>query len=269
MLSGQLEAHGSLLEDLLYYMDGESVDVVDTQHERSLGTYDAVYFRYWGATQGHAIAAARYCKLKGIPFVDQEVLREGSQNKITQYMNLHEAGVPIPKTLIGNSVCLAGYYRQYEFSFPLILKSISGTRGQDNYLVNSEEEMKSIFTDNPETIFVMQSFIPNNGDYRVIVMGDSVVAVIERKASGSSHLNNTSQGGSADWIPVDALPAEVQAQSIRAAKFFKRDIAGVDMVRSLDDGKYYCFEVNRSPQIEHATFEKEKAALLAEYLTSL
>ena len=267
--SKRIEARAALLEDLLYLFDGKRVEVVDIASNCSLTEYSAVYFRHWGQRQGHALAAARFCKFKGIPFVDSEVLRVGSQNKITQYMNLFEARVPIPKTLIGSPAQLAKQYVRYDFSFPLILKSIGGTRGSDNYLAHGAEEMQQIFTDNPDAFFVMQSFVPNDRDFRVIVMGDRVVGVIERKASSGSHLNNTSQGGTAAMVPVDSLPEEVRRLSVRAAQFFGRQIAGVDIVRSTADGKYYCFEVNRSPQIEHASFESEKAKLLAEYLVSL
>jgi glutathione synthase/RimK-type ligase-like ATP-grasp enzyme len=267
--NSQLTVNTCMLEDLLYLLDGDKADVIDTTNECSLTSYDSVYFRYWGQTQGHAIAAARFCKLKGIPFVDTEVLRVGSQNKITQYMNLYEAKVPIPRTLIGKSAQLTARHAQYGFAFPLVLKAIGGTRGRDNYLARDASQMQQIFSDNPEIIFVMQGFIPNDRDYRVIVMGDKVVAVIERKASGDTHLNNTSQGGSAAMVPIDTLPAAVLAQSVHAAQFFGRQIAGVDMVKSLADGNYYCFEVNRAPQIEQATYPEEKAALLAGYLSSL
>ncbi|HUC90247.1 MAG TPA: ATP-grasp domain-containing protein [Patescibacteria group bacterium] len=263
-----IEASAATLEDLIFYFDGDKAEIM-VDHEHKLGDYQAVYFRHWSLAPGHGLAAARYCKLRGIPFVDKEVLRTGSQNKISQYMNLYEAKVDIPKTLIGNTKRLEESYAEFGFSFPMILKSISGTRGQDNYLARDQQAMRRIFAQNPNVIFVMQEFIANDGDYRVIVMGDEVVAVIRRQATGDTHLNNTSQGGSAKLVPVTDLPSEVCEMSVRAAKFFGRDIAGVDIVKSLDNGKYYCFEVNRAPQIEHSSFEHEKAVLLARYLKSL
>jgi len=267
--SDQLGVYTCLLEDLVFSITSDFVDVLDTANDCSLADYDVVYFRYWGQTQGHAIAAARFCKLKGVPFVDSEVLRVGSQNKITQYMNLYEAGVAIPHTLIGKAAHLTALYERFDFTFPFILKATNGTRGKDNYLVHDRNHMQQIFTDNPTLTFVLQEFLPNNGDYRVVVMGDKVVLVIERKANQGTHLNNTSQGGDASIVPVDSLPEEVLKMSVRAAQFFGRQIAGVDIVQSTSDGKYYCFEVNRAPQIEHATFETEKARLLADYLAKL
>lgn len=263
------EVSSALFEDLLFALDEASVDVVDTASGRSLAEYDAIYFRYWGDAQGSALAAARFCKLKGVPFIDSEVLRQGSFNKITQYMNLYESGVPFPKTLIAPGSQLLARYKHYGFDFPFVLKSAGGTRGQDNYVVRDEAEMRAVIENNPMLTFVLQAFVPNDGDYRVIVMGDRVVMVIKRKAVGDTHLNNTSQGGSAEVVPVESLPAEVLDLSVRAAIFFGRQVAGVDMVESIGDGRWYCFEVNRSPQIEHASFEREKAAQLVRYLKVL
>jgi RimK family alpha-L-glutamate ligase len=263
-----IQASAATLEDLIFYFDGDKAEIM-VDHEHKLGDYQAVYFRHWSLAPGHGMAAARYCKFRDIPFVDKEVLYAGSQNKISQCMNLYEAKVPIPKTLIGNTKRLEESYAEFGFSFPVILKSIIGTRGQDNYLARDQEAMRCIFAENPKVIFAMQEFIANDGDYRVIVMGDEVVAVIRRQATGDTHLNNTSQGGSAKLIPVAEMPIDVCEMSVRAANFFGRDIAGVDIVRSLDNGNYYCFEVNRAPQIEHSSFEHEKAVLLAKYLKSL
>jgi glutathione synthase/RimK-type ligase-like ATP-grasp enzyme len=265
--SDQLEAAPAILENLLFYMGNEGIEVIDSVSGRSLTEYDIIYFRFWGQTQGHAIAAARFCKLKGIPFVDSEVLRVGSQNKITQYMNLVEAKVPIPKTLIGKTASLLGQYRRFGFTFPIIIKAVGATRGADNFKLEDEADMRDIFARYPNTTFALQSFVPNEGDYRVLVMGDRVVALVERTPKNGSYLNNTSQGAAARLVPLDTLPQEVLDTCVRASAFFGRQIAGVDIVKETGTDQYYCFEVNRAPQIEHASFEKEKAALLAEYLT--
>jgi glutathione synthase/RimK-type ligase-like ATP-grasp enzyme len=263
-----LDASWAYLDDLIYAIDNDQVAVYDHRNKHSIDEYDIVYFRYWGAQEGHAIAAARVCKLLNVPFVDDEVLRRGSQNKITQYVNLYEAKVSIPKTLIASGDLLLETHQDYGFDFPFIMKDKGGTRGQSNYLVKSQEEMQQVVADNPEITFILQEFISNNGDYRVLVVGDEVKLIIHRLAVEGSHLNNTSQGGSAVIVPNDTLPAEVLEGCVRASKFYGRNFSGVDIVKSDSKDAYYCFEVNRAPQIEHASFETEKAAILAEYLAS-
>lgn len=256
------------LEDLIFNLSNEQVELYDARNQQPIEHYSKVYFRYWGMQEGHAVAAARICHLKGIPFLDSETLRMGSYNKLTQYVNLYEAKVAFPRTLIANSENLVKHYADYGFTFPLIMKDKGGTRGQTNYLVRDEAHMQEIIQDHPGVIFVLQEFIPNDGDYRVLVTGTEVALVIRRKAQGDSHLNNTSQGGSAEIVPNDALPAQVLQDCIRASQFYGREFAGVDIVHSKQDGKYYCFEVNRAPQLESASFQKEKAQILAKLLAA-
>jgi glutathione synthase/RimK-type ligase-like ATP-grasp enzyme len=267
--AGELKVSWAYFDDLVYQVDNQSVGLLDTRNQRQITDYDIVYFRYWGAQEGHAIAAARICHLLNVPFIDEEVLRRGSQNKMTQYVNLYEAGVAIPKTLMAHGQLLVGHYAEYGFDFPFIMKDKGGTRGESNYLVKTLDDMKKIVADSPDITFVLQEFIANVGDYRVIVMGDEVTLIIYRTASGGSHLNNTSQGGSAQIVPLETLPASVRNDCVKASQFYGRNFTGVDIVKSETDGEYYCFEVNRAPQIDHASFEQEKASLLAAYLTKV
>jgi glutathione synthase/RimK-type ligase-like ATP-grasp enzyme len=259
----------TLLDDLLFAINPDEVEILDTATKRALTEYDVVYFRHCGNANASALAVARFCSIKRIPFVDREMLHPGSLSKLTQYMNLHEAGVPFPKSIIARGALLEPEYAKRGFSFPLILKAAGGTRGQDNYLVQNAQQLHNILSSSPDTVYVLQQYMPNDGDYRVLVMGDEVKLVIQRKAAGTSHLNNTSQGGQASLVLPETLPQEVRTMAIRAAQFYAEDIAGVDIVCSQLDSRYYCLEVNRAPQIEHASFTKEKAAALVDYLVRI
>lgn len=266
----EITADWAYLEDLLYFIGGDGTfGLYDTRNEREIQAYSAVYFRYWALQEGHATSAARICKILKVPFIDDETIRAGTRNKLSQYVMLSEAGIAIPRSLMGAPEALIKHYRRYNFTFPFIMKDKSGTRGQGNYLVHTEDEMREVEQANPDRSFILQDFIPNDGDYRVFVIGGKAKLLIQRKAVTGSHLNNISQGGSAQILPLSALPDEAIRQSEQAAELFGRDVAGVDLVLSKADGRYYCFEVNRAPQIEHASFEHEKADVLREYLKKL
>lgn len=264
-----LEVSWAYLDDLLYSLDmTKGVGLYDSRNQREIQDYSVVYFRYWAVQEGHAIAAARMCKMLGVPFIDDEIIRAGTRNKLSQYTCLLEAGIAIPKSLMGAPEVLCEYYERYGFTFPFIMKDKGGARGEGNYLVHDGAEMRAVTAKHPGVTFIIQEFIPNDGDYRVFVVGGKAELLIYRTGANGSHLNNISQGGSAKIVPMSDLPAEVVAQSERAAVTFGRDVAGVDLVLSKADGKYYCFEVNRAPQIEHASFEQEKAQILRNYLLS-
>lgn len=257
-------------DDLTYFMTPERVEFRNERTGKLLDDYDGVYIRHWGLpeSQGQGLAVAHYCKLKKIPFTDNEAWRVGSLNKLTQYINLHEAKVPFPTTFIAQSERILEGVERYDFSYPFILKATSGTRGQDNFLIHDKQELETTLNRYDATSFVVQEYVENDGDLRVFVVGDTAKLVIRRKAQAGTHLNNTSMGGEAQIIPIDQIPQSVLDDSVKAAKFFGRDIAGVDMVIA-KDGRHYCFEVNRAPQIEHSSFEAEKTSALADYLISL
>jgi len=71
--------------DLSFYLDNNEASFIDEVSGKHLDDYDAIYIRHWGIpeSQGHGLAIARYCKLKNIPFIDREVWRVGSLNKMT------------------------------------------------------------------------------------------------------------------------------------------------------------------------------------------
>ncbi|HTK39832.1 MAG TPA: ATP-grasp domain-containing protein [Patescibacteria group bacterium] len=258
-------------DELSFYVDEQTLVVRNERSDRVLDEYSALYLRHWGGeeTQSYALAVARYCRLKRIAFIDSEAWRVGSFNKLTQYINLHEVGVAMPRTVMAQGEYLLSSIKRHGFDYPMILKATKGTRGADNYKIASEDELTQVVSAQPQTSFVAQQFIENSGDYRILVAGNQVVMAIKRIARDGSHLNNTSQGGSAMLVDVDSLPEQLRADSVKAAQFFGRDFAGVDMVIDDVSHKHYCFEVNRAPQIEGSSYESEKALVLAQFLTTL
>lgn len=257
----------ALFEDLVFYVTNDEISVYDARNDMPIDSYHRINLRFWGDAQGHAMALARYCHERGVQFIDGEALRPGSLNKLTQYVNLHYADIPIPRTIMGHGAAAAAMYEARGFGYPMIAKAAGGTRGQNNFLIQSASELRKLLA-SQELAFVLQEFIPNQGDYRVLVTGDTVRFVLHRRSASDSHLNNTSQGGIPMRVEIAQVDPEVINLSVRAAQYFSRDFAGVDIVQASDTGKFYCFEVNRSPQIEHTMFEADKAQVLADFLAS-
>ncbi len=263
--TAQAEFSWALFEDLLFRVTNEEITIYDGRNNQLIDEYYSLNFRSWGDAESHAMALARYCDERNIRFVDREALRPGSLNKLTQYVNLHYAQVPIPPTIMGHGLSLLRAYREQGFGYPMIAKSAVGTRGQSNYLIKNEQELHEVLAKH-DVAFVLQRFIPNKGDYRVLVTGDRVSFILHRQSAEGSHLNNTSQGGTPTPVPIESVNPEVIQLAVRASKYFVRDFGGVDIVEASDTGKFYCFEVNRSPQIEHTAFANEKAQVLADFL---
>lgn len=260
----------SAYEDLTFILNGPDASVTDINNGWDLRGFDFVYHRRWGDNPGEAVSSGIYLKKNKIPYIDREVDRTGSANKLNQYWRFWEAGLPIPKTVYLSPEHLAkilepGFLESSGITPPFIMKSLDGTRGQDNYLVKDLAQAKEIINDNPTIRFLIQEFIPNDGDYRVVVGGDKILLVIRRNAAKGSHKNNTSQGAKATLVSAGEFSPEVRSQIIAAAKAFGRDLAGVDIVFKQGTGEHFFFEVNRSPQIEASSFSKEKAAAIHKF----
>ena len=262
----------AMYEDLMYVIQPEGGKIVHSVTGEDIASYNLVYQRRWEDKQDQSLACAIYLKHKGVPFVDSESYNNSSKNKLTQAWRFWEAGLPHPKTVCFGSTQaqqrLLDNLESLPLDFPLIAKELNGFGGNNNYLVHTVEELSAVFLKNPDMRFILQEYIPNKGDYRVIVYGDRVGLAIKRVAAEGMHTNNSSQGGRGELVAVDDVPANILDDSVKAATLLGREVAGVDVVVHEKTGKHYFFEVNRCPQIETGLFVKEKADTLADYLYS-
>ena len=150
----------------------------------------------------------------------------------------------------------------------MVVKDKHGGHGNDNYFVQDSAELATILAKNPQIRFIAQEFIPNDRDYRILLAGSQAL-IIERRGQAGSHLNNTSQGGTATLIDPDDFPAELVEAARAYATWCQYEIAGVDVVMNVETGKYYFLEINSQPQIVTGAFVPEKQQLIGQYLRQL
>ena len=116
-----------------------------------------------------------------------------------------------------------------------------------------------------DAFFLVQEFIKEakGADIRCFVVGDKVVAAMERTAQAGDFRSNIHLGGTAKQIKI--TPTE-RKTAILAAKVMGLNVAGVDIVRSKRGP--LVLEVNSSPGlkgIESAT-KIDVAGLIIEFL---
>ena len=265
-----LEVDTATYDELLFTMSNEMTTIKLANRESTVADYDIVYMRRISENSSEAMAVGKYCLAQAIPAIDEETVnRPGSMTKLTQYMQFAQAAVSIPKTLYSSSQSvLCDALKAGELSFPLILKSANGSRGEDNYLVKSLSDAEDLFAKHPNVKFLAQQYITNTADYRIWVCGDQIGPILHRSRQ-SGHKNNTSQGGEATLLEdKGVIPQRVLQESIRASQLLQRNVAGADVIFENDDlrGSFYFLEINRAPQIEGTPFEDIKARALGEYL---
>lgn len=208
-----------------------------------LRDFDLVYIRDFQGYEFERNAVAQYLKQHNKKFLNSDVANFQHISKLTQYMTFSFAGLPIPFTVFAKEDELVASVNEL-VGYPAIVKSITGNSGRDNFLVYDEQELRSVLSSNAGVKFVAQKFIPNNGDLRMIVLGDTVECIYSRVRQEGDHRNNISQGGDKQYLRLDSIDGAHKQLAVDAARAVGRDICGVDIMLDSETGKAFVLEAN-------------------------
>lgn len=213
---------------------------------------DGIYFKSFSDHYFLTCTLALYCERNHIPFINSSNTSRLSNGKLFQALAFVYANMRIPHTIFFHREKIGSpYTRTYienNLSYPMIVKSVSGAKGQDNYLVKSWAEVEDIMhTSAPKTQYIFQEHIPNDSDYRLLTLNYEVKAAYRRiRHDDSSHLNNVSQGADVKAVDIDSIPELAQLAST-ASRVMQKEICGVDIMLSTETGEPYILEANPNP----------------------
>ncbi|MCA8884652.1 MAG: 30S ribosomal protein S6--L-glutamate ligase [Rhodobacteraceae bacterium] len=230
---------------------------------KRLPRYDAVIPRIGTSITPYGTAVVRQFETIGTFCVNPSHGITASRDKLHAHQILarHKIGMPAtafaasPKDT-GNLIGLVG-------STPLIVKLLESTQGKGVVLAETRKAAESVISAfrGLKANFLVQHFVKEAAgeDIRCLVLGGKVVAAMKRVAAEGDFRSNLHQGGRAATVRI--TKAERDA-AIRAARAFKLNLAGVDLLRSESGPKV--LEVNSSPGLEgiETTSRKNIAALL-------
>ena len=268
IVASDIIVQSSQLDDLLISVGDGAFTIYDTYNECDLNDYDVFFLRGDGFRNQMDVIGSinEYAHINNKRMInDYSGVRDSS--KLLQAVHFHTLTIPVARTLYVNSAVVDNEDR-LDWSFPCIMKATHGSHGNDNYVVGSMDDVRTHLDAQPEKRFVLQRFVQNNGDYRILVVGDEVI-LVGRSAVGDSHLNNTSQGGEAVLIDVADLPKRVIDDAKRIMKHFGLTIAGVDALADKYTNEFFFLEVNAQPQLMSGAFTDEKERLLGGLLDTL
>jgi glutathione synthase/RimK-type ligase-like ATP-grasp enzyme len=272
-LAGLSEAAGlevaysvSFFDTIDYLVGEDGIRLSDSRNGgRLLESYDLVLLRVKVAPyRAFAQIVSTYLEKRGVKCVNADYVSSKPRGKLAQMVALREMDVPVPRTLYA-SVERMLELAPKSIAFPMVVKGIHAAKGRDNYLVNDIEQLRGLLAGQGGQPFVAQQFIPNDCDYRILIIGDQHM-VIRRTGGADTHLNNVSTGGSAEILAADFFPPYVYEQCRAIMTQSDLDWAGIDVVQDKNTGKLYFLEVNSLPQLDSGAFVDEKAGLLAQYL---
>lgn len=176
-----------------------------------------------------------------------------SDDKFLTYVKLAENGIPLPKTLSGNTdfdgLSLPNYKRSKEFrdkvenalGYPFVAKPTFGYGGKGVVIIKNRAEF-DLFADNiGQSGYLYQEYIPDNpgSDIRVMVVGGKVIFSIMRE-NPNSFISNVSSGGNA--IKFEATKEQKQI-AVKVAKILGLEHCAVDFFNT-ENGRPLLCEVN-------------------------
>ena len=230
---------------------------------------DAVIPRIGATHTFYGTAVVRQFEMMGVyPAVESQAISR-SRDKLRSLQLLAAEGVGLPVTSFAHSTKDIEGLISLVGGAPLVVKLLEGTQGMGVVLAETTKAAESVigaFRQLDANILV-QEFIKEAGgsDIRAFVVGNQVVAAMERTAAPGDFRSNVHRGGSARRI---RLTPEERATAKRAAKILGLTIAGVDLMRS--NHGTVVLEVNSSPGPEgiEAATGVDVAGKVIEYIAN-
>ena len=190
----------------------------------------------------------------GVCMVNSRETVEISADKYRTYLKLQDYGLTQPKTvLIPNADTLQQSLESLDSKFPIIMKTLEGSKGVGVLYIESERQIESLvqllYNQNEDVDLLIQEYIKTDGDIRVIVLGGKVIASMKRDVVEGDFRSNVSQGAKVKEYELTDLELE---QCLLAAKAIDGSWVAVDFIPSKNPKTEppYILEVNHSPGTE-------------------
>jgi RimK family alpha-L-glutamate ligase len=239
-------------------------EVVIHHSNKPLPTKNSFWFiRAWSPSEDATALLCFILLSKKISFTDAKVnlSHEIRSSKLSQTFQLAHANCPSPSTWVlpitSTETTIIRSIR--DLGLPIIIKTRGGL-GKRVWKCNTRsevfEQIAHLKEEGRDDLVIFQENIPNQGDIRIIVFKNKIIASISRKST-TGFLNNISQGGQAAKI---AITPQERKLALKAVKVIGLDLAGVDIVRTPTGP--LIFEVNKAPDI--CSFSQAAGINLAE-----
>ena len=219
-----------------------------------ISSSDTVVFIRGTPTKDSALNIISELEKIGICVVNSRTTISTTADKYRTYIKLKDYGLTQPKTeLIPDEETLETAVNNLDTKFPIILKTLRGSKGVGVLFIESEKALDSIVQlihkQDEDTDLLLQEYIKNDYDVRVLVLGGKVLATMKRPVIEGDFRSNVSLGSKPEKIKLTEL--EIEA-SLLAAKAVNGLWTAVDFIPSKNREKDppFVIEVNSSPGTE-------------------
>lgn len=214
-----------------------------------LQSYDAVIPRIRPAATFYGTSVLRQFAAQGSYCLNGPVAIGRSRDKLRTLQILSAQGTNIPKTGFADSPLDTKDLIKMIGGAPLIIKLLEGTQGIGVVMAETNKAAESVINafKSLKAHILVQEFIKEakGVDLRLFVIGDKVVAAMERRAAEGEFRANIHMGGTGHKAKITP---EERRMAIKAAKAMELKVAGVDIIRSSRGPMI--LEINSSPGLE-------------------
>lgn len=244
-----------------YYQQGEIYEK-NRPLPKKVAEYAAVIGRFGTASTQMGCQVLRHFELQGVPTLNSAAAFAAVRDKWQSLQQLCANDIPVPDSAIGGELVSSdGIVAQFHSA--MVLKTLSGSQGVGVMLTESQQSAESVLDTliSNQIPTLAQSFIldAKGQDIRAFVIGDEVVAAMQRTGTDGDFRANIHQGGTAKSI---TLSLKEQSLAVKATKALGLDVAGVDLIQSPQG--LMVLEVNASAGLE--MIEKVSGVGIAEMM---
>lgn len=232
-----------------------------------LQDFDAIIPRIGTNRTFYGAAILRHFETMGIYSLNSSLAITRSRDKLRSQQLLVMKGVKMPKTGFAHAASDISNLIDLIGGPPLIIKLIEGTQGVGVVLAETRKAAKSVaqtLRGLNANIMIQEYIAESKGtDLRCFVVGDKVVAAMQRHAAPGDFRANIHQGGVAEAVRISKTERDA---AIKAAKIMGLGMAGVDLLRSKHGP--LLIEINSSPGLEgiETTTGKDIAATIIKHV---
>ena len=219
-----------------------------------ISSYDTVVFIRGTPTKDSSLNLVSELEKLGICVVNSRETISIAADKFRTYIKLKDYGLTQPKTvLVPNEDFLETAVENLDTKFPIIMKTLRGSKGVGVLYIESERALTSIvqlmYKTDSNADLLIQEYIKTDFDVRAIVLDGQVIATMQREVVEGDFRSNFSQGSKVKSYKLTELEVE---QVLLAAKALGGILSAVDFIASKKPKKNppYILEVNSSPGTE-------------------
>ncbi len=181
------------------------------------------------------VSVIKQFELMGIDVINRYLPVMNAKNKLRTMQMLSSKGIPVPATIVVRKLEHLDAAIERLGGCPIILKTPFGSYGSGVVILESMRSLYSaldiIWKSAGSNIILIQEYVAEaqGSDYRAFVVGDKVVAAMQRTSVGDEFRSNLHLGGTSSKVRLTKEEKEI---AVKATKIMGLEIAGVDILRS-------------------------------------